>query len=88
MSFNPDPFKQAQEVFFFRKIKKPIHPLLKFNNNQVIQIPYQKHFGLLLDEKLNFGEHLWYIANKANISIDIHLFHNRRQYNALNNLNI
>ena len=64
MSFNPDPFKQAQEVFFFRKIKKPIHPLLKFNNNQVIQIPYQKHFGLLLDEKLNFGEHLWYIAKK------------------------
>ena len=25
MSFNPDPSKQAQEVNFSRKVKKPIH---------------------------------------------------------------
>ena len=54
MSFNPDSSKQAQEVIFFCKINKPSHPVLIFNNNQVIQTPYQKHLGLFLDEKLNF----------------------------------
>ena len=37
MGFNPDPSKQAQEVIFSPKIKKPSHPDLIFNNNQVIQ---------------------------------------------------
>ena len=71
MSFNPNPSKQAQEVVFCCKIKKPSHPVLIFNNNQIIQTPYQKHPGFLLDERLNFGEHLRYIANKANTSIGL-----------------
>ena len=71
MNFNPDPSKQTQEVIFSRKIKKPSHPVLIFSNNQVIQTPYQKHLGLLLDEKLNFGKHLRYIANKVNTSIGL-----------------
>ena len=71
MSFNPDPPMQAQEVIFSRKIKKPSHPVLIFNNNQVMQTPYQKHLGLILDEKLNFGEHLRYIVNKVITSIKL-----------------
>ena len=71
MSFNLDLSKQAQDVIFFCKIKKPIHPVLIFNNNQVIQTPYQKHIGLFLDEKLNFGEHLRYMTNKVNTSIGL-----------------
>ena len=71
MSFNPDSSKQAQEVIFSCKIKKPGHSVLIFNNNQAIQTPYQKHFGLILYEKLNFGEHLRYIANKVNTSIGL-----------------
>ena len=43
--------------------------MLIFNNNQVIQIPYQKHLGLFLDEKLHFGEHLTCIANNVNTYI-------------------
>ena len=35
MNFNPDPFKQAQEVLFSRKIKSQNHPCLHFNNNPV-----------------------------------------------------
>ena len=35
MSFNPDPTKQAPEVIFSRKIKKPIHTPLNFNNTNV-----------------------------------------------------
>ena len=37
MSFDPDPSKQAQEVIFSCKIKKPNHSVLIFNNNQVIR---------------------------------------------------
>ena len=44
--FNPDPTKQAQEVIFFRKIKKPIHASLNFNNTSVKQMPFK---GLILD---------------------------------------
>ena len=39
MSFNPDPSKQAQEVIFYRKIKKLYQPVLIFNNDHVIQTP-------------------------------------------------
>ena len=46
MSFNPDAFKQAQEVIFFGKIKKSSLPDLIFKNNQVIQTPNKKYFGM------------------------------------------
>ena len=72
MSFNPEPSKQAQEVICSRKIKKPSHPMLIFNNNPLIQTPYQKHFGgLFSDEKLNFGQLLKYIAKKVNAFIGL-----------------
>ena len=57
-SFNPDLSKQAQEVNFSCEIRKLSHPILIFNNNQVIHTRCQKHSGLFSDEKLNFGEHL------------------------------
>ena len=71
MSFNLNPSKQTQEVIFSLKIEEPSHPVLIFNNNQVIETPYQKDLSLLLDEKLNFGEHLRYIANKVNTSMEL-----------------
>ena len=49
MSFNPDPSKQAQEIIFSGKTKKISHPLLRFNNSNVLQTAYQKHLGLFLD---------------------------------------
>ena len=66
MSFNPDSSKQAQEVIFSRKIKKPNHPELIFNNILVNQTSCQKRLGMFLDNKLNFGEHLKHITNKVN----------------------
>ena len=66
MSFNSDPSKQSQEV-----IKKPNYPLLIFNNIKVNQTPHQKHLGMCLDNKLNFGEHERYITNKDNKSIGL-----------------
>ena len=58
MSINPNPSKQAQEVIFSRKIQKTCHPSIYFNNKSVKQVPSQKHLGLILDNKLNFQEHL------------------------------
>ena len=58
MSFNPDSTKQAQEVIFSRKLKKPLHPSIKFNNVSVQNASLQKHLGLILDEKLNFKSRL------------------------------
>ena len=46
MSFNPIPSEQAQEVIRSHKIKKKTHPDLFFKNNQVIQTPHQKDFGM------------------------------------------
>ena len=58
MSFNPDPNKQAQEVIFSRKLNKPNHPSLNFNNTVVIQSTAHKHLAMILDTKLDFQEHL------------------------------
>ena len=66
MSFNPDPSKQAQEVIFSRKIKKPNHPVLIFSNIPVNQTRYQKHLGMFLDDKSNFGKHLKNTNDKVN----------------------
>ena len=62
MSFN-------LEAIFSRKFKKPNHRELIFNKILVKPTSYQKHLGMFLDNKLNFGEHLKYITNKVNKSI-------------------
>ena len=58
MLFNPDPTKPAQEVIFSKKKKIQTHPIISLNNIQVEKVPYQKHLGILLDEKLNFKQHV------------------------------
>ena len=57
MNFKPDPNKEAQEVIFSRKLNKPNHPSLIFNNTVVIQSTNHKHLGMILDTKLDFQEH-------------------------------
>ena len=66
MVFNPDPSKQATEVIFSHKINKVNHPTLYFNASPVSTAPFQKHLGLFLDKKLNFGHHLNEKISKAN----------------------
>ena len=41
-----------------------VHPLLRFNNNNVSQASSQKHLGLTLDNRLTFNEHLTNVSNK------------------------
>ena len=71
MSFNPDPSKQAQEVIFSRKLIKPNHPVICFNGLPVNSTTFQKHLGLVLDDKLNFNIHLKEKCVKVNKGIGI-----------------
>ena len=71
MLFNPDSSKPAQTVLFSRKKQVQIHPTISLNNIQVGKVPYQKHLGLTLDEKLNFKQHIVSTISKVNKSIPI-----------------
>ena len=71
MIINPDQTKQAQEVIFSRKLKKPAHPNLTFNNSHVSQTESEKHLGLILDNKLSFNEHLKGVLDKISNAIGL-----------------
>ena len=58
MLFNPDPTKPAHEVIFSNKKITQTHQIISLNNIQVERVPYRKHLGILLDEKLNFKQHV------------------------------
>ena len=71
MLFNPDPKKPAQEVLFSRKKQIQIHPTVSLNNIEVERAPYQKHLGIILDEKLNFKQHIDSAISKINKGIAV-----------------
>ena len=71
MSFNPDVSKQAQEVIFSRKKNISNHPAVFFNNLPINRKSTQKHLGLLLEEKLNFSEHINEKLKKITKSINL-----------------
>ena len=71
MLFNPDPKKPAQEVIFSRKKQVQIHPTVNLNNVEVEKAPYQKHLGIILDEKLNFIQHIDSAISKINKGIAV-----------------
>ena len=69
MLFNPDPSKPAQEVIFSRKKQFQSHPTISLNNFQVERASYQKHLGIILDEKLNFKQYVENAISKINKGI-------------------
>ena len=71
MTFNPDRSKQAQEVVFSRKLKKTTDPPLFFNNNNVSQVNFQTHLGVILEVKLTFEEHLKNVFKKTDKTIGL-----------------
>ena len=71
MLFNPDPSKPAQEVIFSRKKQHQNHPIISLNDIQVERAPYQKHLGIILDEKLNFKQHIDSVISKVNKGIAV-----------------
>ena len=48
---------KLQRSFSLEKDKNVNHPALCFNNTPVAFSSFQKHLGLILDEKLIFGYH-------------------------------
>ena len=71
MIFKPDLTREAQEVVFSRKLNKPVHPNLIFNKSQVSQTKSQKHLSLILDNKVNFNEHLKGVLDKISKTIGL-----------------
>ena len=71
MLFNPDPKKPAQEVLFSKKYQIQNHPTISLNNSQVERATSQKHLGLILDEKLNFKQHIDNAILKVNKGISV-----------------
>ena len=58
MKFNPDPKNQAQEVIFFMRAESKNCLPLTFNKTEVRTRQSQKHLGRILDERLDFTEHI------------------------------
>ena len=65
MQFNPDPNKQAQEVYFSKKSNNENSLPVTFNNAKVVTCSTHKHLGLLLDKRLSFSEHIQSKTNKC-----------------------
>ena len=71
MSFNPDRAKQAEQVIFSTKVLKVEHPAIYFCGPEVETVPHHKRIGLILDETLNFAEHIKEAIIKARRGIGI-----------------
>ena len=71
MLFNPDPKNPAQEVIFSRKTQSQNHPTISLNNIHVERATYQKHLGIILDEKRNFKQHVDNAILKINKGISV-----------------
>ena len=71
MLFNPDSSKPAQELTFSKKKQFQSHPTISLDNFQVERASYQKHLGIILDEKLKFKQHVDNAISKINKGISV-----------------
>ena len=71
MKFNSDPTKQAQEIIFGKKKTVSIHPIFYFNTTPVNSNVAHKHFGMILDSKLSFENHLQSVCSRVNKTIGL-----------------
>ena len=55
-----------QQVIFSRKRTKANHPVFFFNGNNLVQIEFHKHLGMLLDSKLSLLNHFKNVFEKTN----------------------
>ena len=71
MIFNPDPKKQATELYFTRKLNQDSSLPLDFNDNTVQIVEVHNNVGLSLDQKLDSNIHIENKINKCNKMIGI-----------------
>ena len=74
MKFNPDISKQAVEIVFSNKYKKPNHPPISFGGIPVARVDSTKHIGLTLDHRLSFREHIFESIEKAKQGLSLMKF--------------
>ena len=53
INFNPDLYKQAQEIKFSRKKTASLHPVVHFVNRPVKLTQIRKHQAMMLDSNLS-----------------------------------
>ena len=56
---------------YFQEKKVQVHPAINFNNITVERTSYQKHLGILLNEKLNCQQHIDSVIPKINKGISV-----------------
>ena len=71
MQFNPDKSKQAIHIIFSQRKNAVDHPSMFFNGSEVDVKTGHKHFGMILDSKLNFRSHIREAIVKARRGIRI-----------------
>ena len=71
MLFNPDPKKPAQESIFSRKKQSQSHPIISLNNTHMERASYQRHLGIILDEKLYFKKYVDNVILKVDKGISV-----------------
>ena len=71
ISFNPDPSKQAVEVYFSWKINSLDKPPVYFNNKSEASCETHKHSGLLLDKRLTFDRQIEEVILRANKGVGL-----------------
>ena len=55
----------ASTSFFSRKLQKPSHPSLTFNDTCGTPSEIQKHLGMFLDSKLGFKAYIQNVLNEV-----------------------
>ena len=65
------PSKQGQGAILSGKLQKTNCNPVYFNHNSLQQVLSQKHFGVYLDNKLNFQKHLNNVLSKLNKTIGL-----------------
>ena len=73
MDFNSEHNKQAHEVIFSRKVNKINNYPLLLNQNLFKSSSPQRHFGMVLDTKLDFNLHLKKVQSKINKTMGLRL---------------
>lgn len=62
---------QPKKWYNSRQKQVQIHPTIIINKFQVERVSYQKHFGIILDDKLNFKQHTDSAMSKSDKGIYI-----------------
>ena len=63
MPFNPELNMQTQEIEFFRKLEKEVHPEIVFNNSQAIMSVYGVEEKQKNDKKSQYCKKTSFVKN-------------------------